>query len=212
MLIVVSAAVSAFVMSNWNPFSPKDYEDCAARAAKEAKSKDGLSVLLSVCRSQFEGRRKAGGAYTYYDSCQDKTFDIKGPNRNAGELKNINEECLAYLDKQAAAERALQEIKWRRKIEAMSNIHVIFVRDGGCGSVSCPGRFKVTNDSNEALSNVLVGSAFTNDDCPAVYAEQHALRIKVSPGEVRRIGGSVLWGEGSRLCVEVLDVEFVRNY
>jgi hypothetical protein len=57
-LVAMSAALSAFVFSNWDPFPPTDYEDCAGRAAKTAKSKDGLSVLLSLCRSEFKGRRK----------------------------------------------------------------------------------------------------------------------------------------------------------
>jgi hypothetical protein len=228
-LIVAAAAISAIVVSNWSLFAPKDYEDCAARAAKDAKSKEGLSVLLSVCRSEFEGRRKASGGYTYYDNCQEKTFDIKGPNRNADELKNIKTECLGYLDEQAAAERQVQQVEWRRKIEAMSHIHVIFANEVGCGSVSCPGRFEVTNESDEALSNVLVGSAFTKGTCPSRYAEQHALRIKVSPGEARSIEGSVLAPgdyrtvrsiagslsrastNSSRLCIEVLDVQFARN-
>lgn len=76
-LIVATSAVAAIVVPKWNPFPPKDYEDCAARAAKDAKSKDALSVLLSICGSEFEGRRKAGGGYTYYDSCQDRAFDIQ---------------------------------------------------------------------------------------------------------------------------------------
>ena len=33
----------------WNPFAPKDYEACAESAAKDAKSKAALSVLLSLC-------------------------------------------------------------------------------------------------------------------------------------------------------------------
>jgi hypothetical protein len=217
-LIVASAAISAFVVSNWNPYSSRDYEDCAARAAKDAKSKDALSVLLSVCRSEFEGRRKAGGGYTYYDSCQQKTFDIKGPNRNPDELENIKKECLAYVDRQAAEEREAQQTEWSTKIEAMSHIHVTFLRDIGCGSVSCRGRFEVTNESDKALDYVLVGLAHTNGDCPPRYAEQHTLRLKISPGEVRRIEGDISAGYGARnsftsprLCIEVLDVQFARK-
>ena len=100
-LVAVTAAVSAFVFSNWDPFPPTDYEDCAGRAAKTAKSKDGLSVLLSICRSEFKGRRKAGGGYDYYDSCQERAFDIKGPNPTPDEQTYVREQCSAYLDAQA---------------------------------------------------------------------------------------------------------------
>jgi hypothetical protein len=65
-LIVASAAVTATVMSKWNNlFPPTDYEDWAAHAAKTAKSKEALSVLISVCESEFRGRqRMAAGMST----------------------------------------------------------------------------------------------------------------------------------------------------
>jgi hypothetical protein len=100
-LIVATAAITATVMSRWNPFPPRDYEDCAARAATDAKSKDALSVLLSICSTEFKGRRKAGGGYTFYDRCRDRTVDIKGPNPTTDEQKDMREECLAYIDAQA---------------------------------------------------------------------------------------------------------------
>src|SRR5262249_32237366 len=39
-------------------FGPKDYEDCAENAARDAKSKEALSILLYSCDSKFRGRRK----------------------------------------------------------------------------------------------------------------------------------------------------------
>ena len=115
-LIVATAAVSAIVMSKWsNLFPPTDYEDCAVRAAKDAKSKDALSVLLSLCDSEFKGRRKPGGGYAYYNSCSgsvtsdlSRTFDIKGPNPTADEQKYMRGECLADMraDRQVAEQIA----------------------------------------------------------------------------------------------------------
>src|SRR6202040_2834604 len=49
-------------------FGPKDYEDCAENATREAKSKDDLSILLFSCNSKFSGRRKPTGGYTFYES------------------------------------------------------------------------------------------------------------------------------------------------
>jgi hypothetical protein len=107
-LVAVTATVSVFIFSNWDPFPPKDFEDCASRAATTAKTKDALSVLLSICGSEFKGRRKAGGGYHYYDSCQERIFDIKGPNPTPDEQTYMREQCSAYLDAQAriAAEEA----------------------------------------------------------------------------------------------------------
>jgi hypothetical protein len=98
----------------------------AQHAAKDTKSKDGLSVLLSICSSDFKGRRKAGGGYAYYDSCQHRTFDTKGPNPTPDELKSMKMQCLAYLDAQARvaaeeeeaerrAQQAAQEVRDRRE-------------------------------------------------------------------------------------------------
>jgi hypothetical protein len=100
-LIVATAAVTATVVSKWYPFPPIDYEDCAARAAKDARSKDALGVLLSICSSEFSGRRKAGGGYTYYDECQDRTFDIDRPNPTPNEMKSMREQCRAHLKVEA---------------------------------------------------------------------------------------------------------------
>jgi hypothetical protein len=114
-LIVATAAITATVMSRWNPFPAQDYEDCAARSAKDAKSKDALSVLLSICSTEFKGRRKAVGGYTYYDRCLDRVFDIKGPNPTTDEQKDMREECLAYLD--AQAQIAAEDRESERKAE-----------------------------------------------------------------------------------------------
>ena len=112
-LVIAAAVVSPIAVSKWNLFPPKDYEDCAARAAKDAKSKDGLALLLSICSTDFEGRRKPGGGYTYYDVCQRRKFDIQGPNRSPDEVKYLKTQCLAYLDaeERAAAEQAEAERK-----------------------------------------------------------------------------------------------------
>jgi hypothetical protein len=120
-LIVATAAVSAIVVSKWNPFPPKDYEDCASRAAKDAKSKDALSVLLSICASEFQGRRKPGGGYTYFDSCQQRTVDIKSPNPTSTELSAIEQQCLTYIEAQEqieADQKRLEAEQKRRAAEA----------------------------------------------------------------------------------------------
>jgi hypothetical protein len=114
-LIIATAAVTAIVVTKWdNLFPPRDYEDCAARAAKDAKSKDALSVLLSLCDLEFKGRRKPGGGYAYYNNCPYRTFDIgdtfdiKGPNPTPDEQKLMRDQCLAAMEanRQAAEEEA----------------------------------------------------------------------------------------------------------
>jgi hypothetical protein len=102
--MAATAAISTLVASKWNLFPPTDYENCATRAAKDAKSTDALSVLLSVCASDFKGRRKTGGGYTYYDSRQNLSFNIAGPNPTAEEWAHIEKRYASYLDGLAAEE------------------------------------------------------------------------------------------------------------
>lgn len=82
--------------AQWWTAAPADYEECADRAERSA-AKD-KSTLLSACDSQFAGRRKAGGGYTYYDFMQNRSFDIAGPNPTAAELKAMDEHYTSYLD------------------------------------------------------------------------------------------------------------------
>ncbi len=116
--MVAAAAISAIAVTKWHPFAPKDYEGCAERAARDAKSKDALSILISVCRSDFKGRRKAGGGYGYYDECQGRSFDIMGPNPTPDEMKFIKDECSAYLDLKSRIEAEEAEAQRKAQKEA----------------------------------------------------------------------------------------------
>jgi hypothetical protein len=187
-LIVATAAISIIVVSKWNLFPPTDYEDCAARAAKEAKSKDGLSVLLSICESEFAGRRKPGGGYTYYESCPGRTFDfgrtfdINGPNPTLEEQKHMRQQCLAKLEaerqagvKEAQAEREVQQaareasaeknkILQARQWAATTAVDVTLV-GFKCSYLEAPScdhvdlKARANNRSKESLSGLTIGLA-----------------------------------------------------
>jgi hypothetical protein len=90
-------------------FGPKDYEECAENAAREAKSKEALNILLYSCDSKFRGRRKPTGGYTFYDDRQDRGFDIKGPNPTPAELEHIERQYSAYITLKTKNERMRQE-------------------------------------------------------------------------------------------------------
>lgn len=94
---------------SWWPFGPKDYEECAENAAREAKSKDALGILLSSCELKFRGRRKSIGGYTLYDNRQNRYFDIKGPNPTPAELEYIERQYSTYISVQAEYERMQRE-------------------------------------------------------------------------------------------------------
>jgi hypothetical protein len=154
----------------WNPFAPKDYEDCAENAAREANSRAALGILLTACDSKFKGRRKLGGGYTYVDPRQRQGFDIAGPNPTQRELEFIDKQYGVYLEQQrqaaaAAAEakqrqqQAALELAQRRKIAvqfieiASTNIECVYRSFAGCPTYSLTVGLK--NKSREAISQRL---------------------------------------------------------
>jgi hypothetical protein len=86
--------------AQWWTAAPADYEDCADRVEKSTLSGEAKATALSNCESQFAGRRKRGGGYTYHDFMQNRSFDIAGPNPTAAEQKVIDEQYAIYLNNQ----------------------------------------------------------------------------------------------------------------
>jgi hypothetical protein len=95
--LLVLAPVSAH--AQWWRSAPADFEDCAAQAEK-AGTKEDKASRLSECNAKFAGRRKTGGGYSYYDFMQNRNFDIAGPNPTPEEQKKIDEEYIAYLERE----------------------------------------------------------------------------------------------------------------
>ena len=101
--VAAAATVMALaIVSGWLWFQlsalriARDFEECAERT--EAAAVAQRATLLTDCGVRFAGRRKPGGAYSYYDFMQDRRFDIAGPNPTADERKHIDQEYMKYLD------------------------------------------------------------------------------------------------------------------
>ena len=105
--VLLSAAATAGLLAlapvaahaQWWRSSPADFESCAD-VAEKAATKDEKAAKLSECNAKFAGRRKPGGGYTYFDFMQNRNFDIAGPNPTAEEQKKIDEEYVAYLERE----------------------------------------------------------------------------------------------------------------
>ncbi len=113
--------------AQWWRSAPADFEDCAA-AAEKAASKEEKAAKLSDCNAKFAGRRKPGGGYTYFDFMQNRNFDIAGPNPTPEEQKKIDEEYIAYLERERrntaasalAAKQREQQEQQQRKLQQVS--------------------------------------------------------------------------------------------
>lgn len=215
-IVVATASVAATIeVYQWGLFAPKDYEDCAESAARNAKSKDALSVLISVCRSKFSGRRKLGGGYTYYDRCLDQTFDMKGPNPPPDEMTFITNQCSAQREaesrlaaeeeeskrkaQQAAQEtrakefQAAQEAETRRQAAKLAMMTAIQINPKGfsrsvLSDDKVDMKIDITNGSKWAVSEITIGFAFIptkTGPCPTSFGQKKELYLPLSPGETR---------------------------
>jgi hypothetical protein len=105
--VLLSAAATAGLLglapvaahAQWWRGAPADFEECADLAEKAANKEEKASKL-SECNAKFAGRRKQGGGYTYFDFMQNRNFDIAGPNPTADEQRKIDEEYVAYLERE----------------------------------------------------------------------------------------------------------------
>jgi hypothetical protein len=105
--VLLSAAATAGLLglapvtahAQWWRSGPADFEDCADLAEK-ATTKEEKASKLSECNAKFAGRRKPGGGYSYFDFMQNRNFDIAGPNPTAEEQRKIDEEYVAYLERE----------------------------------------------------------------------------------------------------------------
>ena len=113
--------------AQWWRGAPADFEDCAAAAEKAAKEEKASK--LSECNAKFAGRRKPGGGYTYFDFMQNRNFDIAGPNPTPEEQKKIDEEYIAYLERERrnAAATALAA-KQREQQEQQQKLQQVSLR------------------------------------------------------------------------------------
>ena len=112
--LLTLAPVSAH--AQWWRSAPTDFEECAA-AAEKTPSRDEKAKKLSECNAKFAGRRKPGGGYTYYDFMQNRNFDIAGPNPTPEEQKKIDEEYIAYLDRERRSNAAAAALAAKQREE-----------------------------------------------------------------------------------------------
>ena len=95
--LIAAANVVWFGYGRSEPHVAKDYEECAEKAQTSALPNVEYTKLITQCSIRFEGRRKAGGGYTYFDFMQDRSFDIAGPNPTEDERKQIDRSYMEYL-------------------------------------------------------------------------------------------------------------------
>jgi len=202
----------------WNPFAPRDYEDCAENAAREAKSKEALSIFLHSCDVNFAGRRKRGGGYTYYDNRQQRAFDIAGPNPTPHEMEYIDSQYSVQIERERQSEQFKAELEGRRQ-NVVSRLQVVPLNIECIASNYC-GMYKLSvrlrNNSSELITAVSVGWAFVSGGdatCPTSLPTKVTRSVNLRKGDttVLNIDGHDGPMEGNaRYCIIATDVDIAR--
>lgn len=147
----------------WSLFGPKDFEDCRAAAAKDARSNQSLAILIEKCRTDFPARRKLGGGYIYYDPISETSVDVSSPKLSRSDLEKIER---AQKQKQEASYRAYQQQqaiaarKERLGRQALPAVKVISWTNKCESSYYCGSKIitvTIKNDSPYELSRVEFG-------------------------------------------------------
>src|SRR4051812_6038130 len=108
------------------PQQARDFEECVEQVEAKRASDEVRKTLMTSCNAQFAARRKPGGGYTYFDFMQNRNFDIAGPNPTPEEQKKIDEEYVAYLERErrntaAAALNAKHQEQQQQQASLQSN-------------------------------------------------------------------------------------------
>jgi hypothetical protein len=235
-------AVGVIVVSQWDGlFPPKDYEECAESAARKARSKEALRILVSACDSKFSGRRKPGGGYVYYDARQDRSFNIAGPNPTAEEMQYIEKQHSIYLEEEKQAEedrvaRAVAQAQFEANLEknaqqaraafesrrqaAVKRVTLISSNIDCRLSLTC-GLYTLTvrvgNQSKENVSSLSFGWVFISvedQSCPSSLPTKRQERVNLRPGDTTVLNIDGHDGPPSRqfrYCVLLTDLTIAQD-
>jgi hypothetical protein len=182
----------------WSIFSPSDFEECMARAAKEAKSNDGLNILLAKCGADFPARRSPAGGYQYYDPVSRQNIQVSDPKLSAADRQKISIHQDAYRRQAAQAEAA----QVSRNQEARAGLSVINWSID-CGSkYSCLEKIitaSIKNSSKQHISGIGVGVVVGRQigDCGSLRQTNFS-KINVAPGQIATINLSTYDGPTDR--------------
>ncbi len=183
----------------WSLFGPSDYEECSDEAAKEAKGKNALKVMLKNCNSKFRARRKPGGGYIYCANIGQPTFqkiciDVNGPkishsdqNRMLAKAERVNAEARSTQEQL----RRLVTVKdwkilcqWVPSFESTYNPVAAMEGEKVCWPNGASGT--IVNNSDYSVSEVglglILGSGIT--ECSGNLRETNRLVISIPPHQL----------------------------
>lgn len=195
--------------------SPKDQEDCKARAAKEANSVAALNVLTANCERDFPAIRRDDGTYAYYDTELGEWVSVSGPTLSDADLEVIQER---RSERRAAAIKAAND-----KDNVLSNLKIISY-DISCNMddtyTKCYNKnitLKIKNDSLKSAYGVTISYEIGDGiDCSGSLGKEFSNNITIPPGGIGSIVHNVMFKDAGpdgvmNGCVQVSDVGAVSG-
>lgn len=195
-------------------FGPSDYEECSSSAAKKAKNRDALLVLLQNCETEFPARKNEYGQYVYWDRETNIKFIVSGPKLSDADRRRIqSEKTRIKQEEQERSQRIQQQAQERsqRNAAARQRVQVTDLKNA-CDDSLCMKKLltmTVKNNYHAALDSVSVGWVIAKDikECGAV-PQQETRYMVINPGETAVLTFQTWEGpQGSfRSCMNVTAV------
>jgi hypothetical protein len=201
-------------------FGPKDYEDCAERAAKDAKTNNALSILLQNCNTSFPARRKPGGGYVYYEEVSQTYLDVSGPRLSKADKKLIEQHISDAVKREVRKSEELvrqAELLMQRIDTAKDKLNITkteLLTEGEYYCIKKTLRVYLKNNSTEVITGVKLGFSYVGRNqkhCPTSLPGFAFRNIRLSPSQtgVVSITSFALCGaqEQSSYCVDINNLD-----
>ncbi|MEY4076046.1 MAG: hypothetical protein RIQ69_416 [Pseudomonadota bacterium] len=171
-----------FFANAWSPFGPSDFEDCAKKAAQEAKSNNALSILVAQCGTEFPARRARSGGYEYFDTVTMQSISVSDPKLSTADRTKITRHQEATVQARAEIYR-IQEIK---NNQAIPKVNITKWNIGCANSYYCHEKIisaVIKNGSPYSISKIGVGIVVNRkiDSC-GILSESSSATVSIPPG------------------------------
>ncbi len=196
-------------------FSPKDFEECKLKAAKDAKTQQALVILIQNCNSEFPARRKQGGGYQYYDFDTRSYIDVSSPKLSKTDLQKIAEARKQYKNEMMRANQLAAEKRQRQNEKNLELFRGLSVVDW---SIRCQSNYAcwnkiitatIKNTSAHELESIQVGWVLTSGklNCDANLSPTKSARVSIPPGQKATLSWETSDGPDSRItgCFGITD-------
>ena len=179
-------AVSVLGCLLWSCGSTETQESCTAEAAKLAKSRDALQILIADCTRKFPAAQNEDGTFSIFVSELGYSVKVSGPKPSKEDIDNIK--TLIVQRNKESEEIANKKKAFLQKASSLLDVNVARIQctneilDDYCASYS--GVFTVKNNSDIKITKIFFGYAIgAGLDCRGYQNHGNTIDISIWPGQ-----------------------------